>query len=176
MAEKHISGKVVRLVNGDLTLQEVDAIVFYASPNLVLGSGYGTAIAVRGGPSIQKALSAMAPAEVGTAVVTEAGNLKARWIIHAVGPRFQEPGEEDKLRATVSAALRRADEKKVETLAFPPMGTGFYGIAPEVSAAIMTEVITEHLKGPTSLREVRICVKDTREKVPFTRALEGIKG
>ncbi len=172
MLEKTFNGKILRLVNGDVTVQQVGAIVYYAASNLVLGSGYGTAISVRGGPSIQKALSAMAPVEVGHAVITEAGNLPAQWIIHAVGPKFQEPDEENKLRATIKDALRRAEEKQVETIAFPPMGTGFYGISPEMCAKVMIEVIKDHLNGPTSIKEVLICLKDTRDKEPFVRHLE----
>lgn len=172
MAEKSLNGRILRLVKGDVIDQKVDAFVFYASSNLVLGSGYGTAIAVKGGPSIQKALNALAPVEVGKAVVTEAGNLEARWIIHAVGPKFQEPDEERKLRDTMRAALQTAEEKGVETLAFPPMGTGFYGVAPDLCAKVMIETIREHLDGRTSLREVRICLKDTREIGPFMRHLE----
>jgi O-acetyl-ADP-ribose deacetylase (regulator of RNase III) len=174
MTEKHINGKVVRLIKGDVTAQEVDAFVFYATSNLVLGSGFGTAISVRGGQSIQKELSKLAPVEVGNAVVTGGGDMKAKYIIHAVGPKFQEPDEEGKLRKTMHTALEKAEEKGVETLAFPAMGTGFYGIQPDLCARVMLDTIKDHLNGATSLKKVWICLMDTREIVPFTRQLEAL--
>jgi O-acetyl-ADP-ribose deacetylase (regulator of RNase III) len=89
MEETGVGRAVIRLVKGDITEQDVEAFVFYARPDLTLGSGVGTAISVRGGPTIQKELADLGPIAVGHAVVTGAGNLRAQWIIHAVGPRFQ---------------------------------------------------------------------------------------
>ena len=76
----------------------------------------------------------MGPVETGEAVVSGGGNLKAEYVIHAVGPRFQEPDTEAKLRATVVSSLRRAEEKGVKILALPAMGAGYHGIPPEVAA------------------------------------------
>ncbi|MHC4470081.1 MAG: macro domain-containing protein, partial [Planctomycetota bacterium] len=104
----------LELVRGDVTLLEVDAFVFYATHDLKLGSGFGGAIAVRGGPSIQEELDELGPLETCEAVVSAAGELKAKHIIHAVGPRFEEPGVEDKLRRTMRNVLALADEKGVE--------------------------------------------------------------
>jgi O-acetyl-ADP-ribose deacetylase (regulator of RNase III) len=172
MTEKKINGKLVSLLKGDVTDLQVDAFVFYAVENLALGSGYGTAIAVRGGPAIQDECRSLAPLRVGEAVVTGAGEMKAAYIIHAVGPKFQEDDEESKLRRTMVAALRRAEEKGVKRLAFPPMGTGFYQIPVEMCARVMIETIREHLSGPTGLDEVVICLRDTWEAAPFRARLE----
>jgi len=175
MKEVKINGRVLRVVKGDVTDQEVNAFVFYASPDLVLGSGFGTAITVRGGPSIQEELSKFAPIGVGEAVISAAGEMKADHIIHAVGPRFQEEEEETKLRDTMLAALKRAEEKKIETLAFPPMGTGFYGVPVDLSAKVMMETIKAHLNnGQSSLKEVLICLMDSREIPPFENQLQKI--
>ncbi len=173
--EKTVAGKTLRLIRDDITALDVEAFVFYASPDLKLGAGFGTAIAVRGGPKVQEALNGRGPLPVGEAIVTEAGNLKARYIVHAVGPRFQEPDLEEKLRATVIAALRRADEKGVRTLAFPAMGAGFYGIPLPVCARVMMEAIHEYLKGDTGLKEVIVCLKDRREFSPFREAMEATR-
>lgn len=170
--ENTVNGRILRLIKGDITALDVDAIVFYARPDLKLGSGFGNAIAVRGGPKVQEALNGMGPLPTGEAVVTEAGNLKARYIVHAVGPRFQEEDLASKLRATVLNALRRADEKGVKTIALPAMGTGFYGVPLPLCARVMLDAIHEVLKGDTGLGEVIICLNDRREFATFRQAME----
>lgn len=161
------------LVRADVTLVEVDAFVFYATHDLKLGSGFGGAIAVRGGPSIQEELDELGPLETCEAVASAAGELTAKFIIHAVGPRFEEPDVEGKLRRTMRNVLALADEKGVEKIAFPPMGTGFYGIPLTLSANVMVEEIERHLAGDTSLKDVAICVQDIREYTPFNHRLTG---
>ncbi len=170
--EKTVNGKTLRLIKGDLTALDVEAIVHYARPDLKLGAGRGNAIAVRGGPKVQQALNGHGPVPVGEAVVTEAGNLKARYIVHAVGPRFQEEDLEARLRKTVISALRRADEKGIATLAFPAMGAGFYGVPLPVSARVTLDAIHEYLKGETGVREVIVCLKDAREFASFRQAMQ----
>lgn len=161
------------LEKGDLTAMDIESIVFYARHDLILGSGFGSAIALRGGPSIQEELKTLGTIGTGEAVVTKAGELKSKYIIHAVGPRFQEADIEAKLRTTISNSLKAADEKQISSIAFPPMGTGFYGIPLDLCARIMIEVINKHLSGATSLQEVVICVMDNRELKPFQSIMEG---
>ncbi len=160
------------LIKGDLTNLEVEAIVFYAEPNLELGSGFGTAISVRGGPSIKKELKKLDPLETCQVATTTAGNLKAELIIHAVGPRFQEPDMEKKLRKTVENVLTEASGKRVKTIAFPPMGAGFYGVPLEMSGQVLVGTIRSFLEKDTSLEEVIICVLDTREFLPFQKQMQ----
>jgi O-acetyl-ADP-ribose deacetylase (regulator of RNase III) len=175
MKEKKINDKVVRIVREDVTDLEVDAFVYYATSDLVLGSGWGTAIAVRGGPSIQEELNGLGPVNTGDAVISGAGEMKAKNIIHAVGPKFQEEDEEAKLRKTMLSALKCAEEKGVATLAFPPMGTGFYGIPLDLSARVMFETIKDRLtNGQSSIKEVCISLMDSREFPPFEAAMEKI--
>jgi len=168
MSEVIINDRKVSLIRGDVTDQEVDAFVYYAESSLALGSGFGTAISMRGGPSIQEELNTLGPINTGEAVITKAGEMKANHIIHAVGPKFQEEEEETKLRNTMLAALKRAEENKIETLAFPTMGTGFYGIPLDLCAKVMLETIKAHLNnGQSSLKKVMICYQDSRELPPF---------
>ena len=101
--------------------------------------------------------------------------LKAKYIIHAVGPRFKESNMEEKLKQTIISALKQADAKKIKQLAFPPMGTGFYGIPLDMCARIMFDTITDHLNGETSLEDVIIGLLDTREYKPFLQQLTTIK-
>ncbi len=166
--------RVVRLVRGDITLLDMDAFVFYAQPDLALGSGYGGAISVRGGPSVQKELAELArngPLPTGEVVVTQAGKLTARYILHAVGPRFREAGTEEKLLRTVVRCLERAEEMGVKRLAFPAMGSGYYGVPASVSARVMLEALDAFLDRATSLTEVVICVFDTPQHTAFETAL-----
>ena len=162
-------------MKGDITELEVDAFVFYAQSDLALGSGFGGMIAVRGGASIQKELEGMAPVSQLEAVVSGAGKLPAEYIIHAVGPRFREDDIEAKLRTTMENCLERAAEKKIATLAFPAMGSGYYGVPPEVSASVMLDVLRKHLSGTTNLREVTICVLDTPQFKAFEAAMAAIR-
>lgn len=170
-----INQAVVRLVKGDIVDLEVDAFVFYAQSDLALGSGVGTAISVRGGPTIQKELEELAPVDAGEAVVSAAGKLKASFIIHAVGPRFQEEDIEAKLGTTMRNCLKQADEKKIQRLAMPAMGAGYYGVAPEVSAKVMLEEIKSHLEGQTGINELLICVLDTRQYKAFQAKLDDLR-
>jgi O-acetyl-ADP-ribose deacetylase (regulator of RNase III) len=167
VAEKTQAGTSVQLIKGDITDLEVDAFVFYAQPDLALGSGFGTAISVRGGPSVQEELETLAPVATGEAVVTAGGRLKAQHIIHAVGPRFQEEDTEGKLRTTMRNTLSRAAEHKIKRLALPAMGAGYYGIDPGLCARVMLEEIKRHLEGETGLEHIIICVLDTPQHKAF---------
>lgn len=172
--ERSVNRTRIRLERGDLTALEVDAFVFYAREDLALGSGFGTAIQVRGADSIKKELEKLGRLAPGQAVVSGAGKLRARFIVHACGPKFQEPDTERKLRATMQAALRAAEEKGVRTLAFPPMGAGFYGVPLHLCARVMLEEIAGYLKGPTALELVVICVHDEREFEAFRPRVEAL--
>ena len=167
MLEKKIKDATVRLEKGDLTAMEIEAIVFYASPDLQLGSGFGSAIAARGGPAIQEELNKTGNLPVGEAVITEAGRLNSDFIVHAVGPRFQEKDTEAKLRTTMQNAIDAANKKGIKKIAFPPMGRGFYGIPLDTCAKIMVEEINNKMANGSSLEEVVICVLDNREYKAF---------
>ncbi|MFC1628461.1 macro domain-containing protein [Gemmatimonadota bacterium] len=156
-----INKSVIRLIKDDITDIPVESFVYYAQHDLALGSGFGGAVAVRGGPSVQKELDELAPLETGEAVVSAAGNLKAQSIIHAVGPRFQEEDTEAKLRTTMINTLAQVEKKGIEQVAFPAMGSGYYGILPAVSAQVMLDEIRTHLNGASGIKEVIICVFDT---------------
>lgn len=169
-----VNNTVVRLLKEDITDIEIDAFVFYAQHDLQVGAGFGTAISSRGGPSVQKELDELAPLSTCDVVVTGAGNMKAKNIIHAVGPRFQEDGIESKLRTTMVNTLKAAEEKGIDRVAFPAMGAGYYGILPDVSARVMTDVLKEHLSGDSCIKEVLICVLDTPQFNSFKAPVEAL--
>ena len=169
--ERVIGNSRIRLEKGDITDQEIDAFVYYATNDLKLGSGFGTAISSRGGPTIQKELDEIGEVETCTAVISNAGSMKAEKIIHAVGPRFQEEDIEEKLRRTMENSLLEAEKSGIKRLAFPPMGAGFYGVPLDSCARIMVSSINKHLSGESGLEEVVIFVADKREYAPFASAL-----
>ncbi len=162
---------VLRLVTADITTLDVEAFVFYARPDLALGSGFGNAIARRGGTSIKQELDRIGKIAVTEAVVTRAGDLKAKHIVHAAGPVFQEEHLEQKLHETIVNALKRADERGIGQIALPPMGAGFYGIPLPVCAEVMVTAIAGYLSASTGIREVIICANDAREYRVFDARL-----
>ncbi len=171
MPERTLGSCLVRVVRDDITTLDVDAFVFDARPDLLLGSGFGTAIAVRGGPAIQSELKPLAPLAAGQSVVTSAGKLKAKHIIHVVGPRFQEADVERKLAESLRSALAAAEQHAVERLAVPPLGVGFYGVPLDACARVTIDEVRRHLEAGSGLRELTICVRDSHEIAPFEACL-----
>ncbi|MCG8588568.1 MAG: macro domain-containing protein [Proteobacteria bacterium] len=147
-------GRVV-LLEGDLCDQEVDAIVNAANSQLVLGSGVAGAICARGGPSIQAECDAHGPVEVGQAAVTGAGELGARFVIHAAGMAPGGTASETSLRDALRASLALADEKGCRTLAVPAIGTGVGGLSLQRCAEISLEEARRHLDAGSPLEEIR---------------------
>lgn len=169
---RKINQSTISLKKGDITDFDVEAFVYYAQSDLKLGAGYGNAIAVRGGPSIQKQLDEIGDLEVGEATITDAGNMKSKYIIHAVGPKFQEEDTESKLERTVINSLKRAEEKGIKQVAFPPMGAGFYCIPLSVCADVMLSTFKKYLQNSTAIEEIIVCALDKREYEPFQKRLE----
>jgi len=167
-----VKNTVISLVKEDITDIEIDSFVYYAQHDLVLGSGFGTAISVRGGPSVQEELNEFGVLQTTEVVISGAGNLKAKYIIHVVGPRFQEGELEEKLKTTVLNALKKAEEKGAKSIAFPPMGTGFYGVPLELSARVTLNTIVEFSEEETSIRDIKICLMDNREFIPYQKNLD----
>jgi O-acetyl-ADP-ribose deacetylase (regulator of RNase III) len=172
MVNRNIGDKKLRLVGGDITEMEVEAFVFDITEDVKLGSGYGAAIQQRGGIVIQKQLDEIGICPTGEAVVTEAGILKADWIIHANGPKFREEDEEGKLERTVKSIFARAEEKGVKKLAFPPIGTGLYQVPMDLCARVMVDTISAHLANGATIEEVFIVAPDPREFEPFKAKIE----
>jgi len=172
--EYQVNSSSISLSKGDITDMEIDAFVYYATEDLKLGSGFGTAIAIRGGPSVQKELDEIGGVKLTEATVTKAGEMKANWIIHAVGPKFQEENLEDKLKETILNVMKLADEKGIEEIAFPPMGAGFYGVPLDLSAEITLETIKSYLKNGDKTKKVVISLLDNRDYIPFQKKLKAM--
>jgi O-acetyl-ADP-ribose deacetylase (regulator of RNase III) len=148
----------VRIVEGDITLLDADAVVNAANKHLKLGGGVAGAIRARGGPSIQEECDRLGPIGVGEAVITGAGKLKAKFVIHAAGPVNGEGDEEDKLARATLSSLRIAADRKFQSLAFPAISTGIYGFPLPECSRIMLRVALDFLGKNKFPREVIFCL------------------
>jgi len=173
--ELRVKQGILRLEVGDITELPVEGIVYYARPDLVLGSGFGGVITAKGGPKIQEELKKFGKANTTEVVITSGGDLKAKYILHAVGPRFQEENLEEKLRSTMGNVLRKAEESRIQSLAFPAMGVGFYAVPLEVCARVTLEAARKHLETTACIREVFFCLRDAYEHKAFLEHLRKMR-
>jgi O-acetyl-ADP-ribose deacetylase (regulator of RNase III) len=149
-----VTGRIV-LCEGDITEAAVDAVVNAANSGLVLGAGVAGAIREKGGPSIQAECDAIGAIEVGDAAVTGAGELEARYVIHAAGMPLGGAATEESIRSSVRRSLELARERECRSIAIPAIGAGIGGFSAQRCAEIMLEEVREHLAGQTTLEEVR---------------------
>jgi len=149
-----VSGRIV-LREGDLTEERVDALVNAANSALVLGAGVAGAIRAKGGPGIQQECDAHGPVEVGAAAVTGAGDLPARFVIHAASMPPGGSATEASVRSSFRRSLELARERGCRTLAAPALGAGIAGFPLQRCAEILLEEARAHLAGETSLEEIR---------------------
>jgi O-acetyl-ADP-ribose deacetylase (regulator of RNase III) len=153
-----INNRVLELLDGDLTEMETDAIVNAANAQLILGGGVAGAIRRKGGPKIQAECNKTGGTFVGGAVITTGGNLKAKHVIHAVGPRMGEGDEDQKLRNATLNSLKAADENHLKSISFPAISTGIFGFPIGRCAEIMLKTTIDYLKGQTGLEKVVFCL------------------
>jgi O-acetyl-ADP-ribose deacetylase len=173
--ERDIQGKKLVLVQGDLTDLQVDAIVNAANAQLILGAGVAGAIRAKGGPGIQEECNRIGGCAVGQAVITGGGSLKARYVIHAVGPRYGEGNADEKLRQATLNSLRRATEKGLRSIAFPAVSTGIFGFPKDRCAQIMLTTARDFLKTEQStLLEVRFCLWSADDFKIFQNTLQSL--
>ncbi len=162
---------IVRLRQGDITESRVDAIVNAANNDLQLGAGVAGAIRRKGGPTIQAECDRIGRIPLGEAALTGGGKLAARYVIHAASMSLGGRTTEENLRASTENSLRRAEEKHLESIAFPAIGTGVAGFPVARCAEVMLTVIRDHLLGPTSLKRVEIVLFDREALDAFERVL-----
>jgi O-acetyl-ADP-ribose deacetylase (regulator of RNase III) len=142
----------LQLLKGDITKIAVDAIVNAANSQLAGGGGVDGAIHRAGGPEIMRELDEIRQriggCETGSAVVTTAGRLPAKYVIHAVGPRYRDGqhGEAELLASCYSTALNLAAERQVQTVSFPSISTGIYGYPTEAAAEIAVRTVAQWLE------------------------------
>ena len=145
----------ISLCEGDIKQQTVDAIVNAANTALVLGSGVAGAIREKGGPSIQAECDAIGEIPLGEAAVTSAGRLPARHVIHAAVMQPGGAASEDSVRRSARRSLELAAELGCRSVALPALGAGVGGIVAQRCAELLFEEARAHLRGKSSLEEIR---------------------
>lgn len=177
---KRVGNKTIRLVRGDITREEVDAIVNAANSTLMGGGGVDGAIHRAGGPQILeeckqiRAQQGQLPA--GQAVITSGGNLKAQYVIHTVGPIWRNGtcNEEETLASAYRESLNLAAQYELKTVSFPSISTGAYGFPIDKAAPIAVSTAQSFLQEDNSVEEVRFVLFDTFAFNEFQKALNAL--
>lgn len=170
-----VGGSVIELVKGDITELEVDAIVNAANSALKMGGGVAGAILRKGGREIQEECDRIGYCPVGGAVITGAGRLKAKYVVHAVGPRMGEGDEDRKLRNATLNALKVAEEHGVRSIAFPAISTGIFGFPKDRCAKIMLRTAADYLSKGSRVKRVIFCLYDDETYGIFREELERLR-
>ncbi len=168
------------VLKGDITLLDTEAIVNPANTFLMHNGGLAAAIVKRGGMIIQQESNKIGNVPTGGAVITSGGNLKAKHVIHAVGPRYRDgkSGEAEKLKMAVENSLVVAEKKKLKSIAIPAISSGIFGYPIAESSKIIVDTVTEHFiksdkeKLETTLEKVVFCLYDEDTFKTFTIELE----
>ncbi len=169
-----INKTILELRIGDITDVDADAIVNAANSSLQLGGGVAGAIRRKGGPRIQEECNKIGGTYVGGAVLTTGGNLKAKYVIHAVGPIYGEEHDDEKLKDATLNTLILADKNGLKSIAFPAISTGVFGFPKERCAIIMLSTTKAYLEGFTKLEKAIYCLYDIDTFRIFKNALQNI--
>ena len=160
--EKKIGKTTLRLVSADLTERDVDAIVNAANSRLQHGGGVAGAIVRKGGRVIQDESDRIGHVPVGGAAITTGGTLKARYVIHAVGPRMGEGDEDKKLINAINSVLNLASEERLKSISVPAISAGIFGFPKDRCARILVSETVRFLKRKpeSSLDLIEFCIFD----------------
>ena len=156
------AGKTLKLIMGDITERDVDAIVNAANSHLQHGGGVAGAIVREGGIVIQQQSDAIGFVPVGNAVITTAGNLPSKFVIHAVGPRMGEGDEDNKLISAVKSSLELASSKGLSSVSMPALSSGIFGFPKDRCAKILVSTARDFLlkNSNSSVQFVEFCIHD----------------
>ena len=166
----------IKIVQGDITSEEVDAIVNAANTDLLLGSGVAGAIRIKGGPTIQAECNRHGPVELGGVAITGGGDLPAKHVLHAAAMHLGGLPTTDSIRDATLNSLRLADEHHLRSIAFPAISTGIFGFPMYRCAQIMLSTVIDYAKGSTGLEKVVFCLYGTEAFEVFARELESLPG
>ncbi len=172
--EVKINQGLISLVEGDITEEETDAIVNAANSRLSGGAGVDGAIHRAGGPSIMAECRKIGGCPIGQAVITTGGNLKAKQVIHTVGPVYQggTKGEAELLRSAYLSSLRLAAAKGLKSIAFPAISTGVYSYPLTEAAHIALKTAVDYLREQSDIDVIRFVLFDRRTYETFTAELK----
>lgn len=177
ISEKTINGKTIKLVQGDITERDVDAIVNAANSYLQHGGGVAGAIVKKGGQIIQEESNKIGFVPVGSAAITGAGKLPAKFVIHAVGPRMGEGDEDNKLKNAVLNSFLLATEKGLKSISIPAISSGIFGFPKDRCAAILVNEALNYIKKnpKSSLELIEFCVHDDLTMEYFKKQFDKIR-
>lgn len=168
------NGKTLRLVKGDITERKVDVIVNAANSHLKHLAGVAGAIVRKGGYTIQEESNKIGFVPVGSAVITTAGRLPCKAVIHTVGPRMGEDGEDNKLKNAVRNSLMLASQKGFQSISMPAISSGIFGFPKDRCAEILVsesmKFIHENPQSP--LETIEFCILDDETLSYFTEQFE----
>lgn len=175
--EKKLNMKVLRLVKGDITERNVDAIVNAANSYLRHGGGVAAAIVRKGGRIIQEESDKIGFVPVGSAAITSAGKLSCNAVIHTVGPMMGEGDEDDKLRHAVRSSLRLAVEKGFKSISMPAISSGTFGFPKDSCAKILVQESKSFLEEnqDTPIEIVEFCIFDDETLRYFRKEFDELK-
>ncbi len=163
----------VEVLDTDITGLEVDAIANAANTRLLHGGGVAGAISRAGGPAVDAESADKAPIALGEAVETTAGDMPARWVIHAATMELGGPTSADIIRKATASTLARADELGARSLALVAFGTGVGGFPVEEAARIEVAEVRGHLGEGSGLNRVVFAVRGDEARAAFEAALAG---
>jgi len=172
--EREINNSVLELIDGDITEMDTAAIVNAANSHLQHGGGVAGAIVRKGGWVIQEESNKIGYVPVGEAAITTAGKLKAKYVIHAVGPvwRGGRENEEENLKKATLNSLKLADRNNLKSITLPAISAGIFGFPADKCARLMLFTTIEYLKGETSLERVVFCLYGKNSFAVFQKELE----
>ena len=183
LVEKRLpTNQTIQIVQGDITIEEVDAIVNAANEYLQHGGGVARTISKPGGPAIQEESDAWVRehgrVHHANPAWTSGGHLPAKYVIHAVGPVWGDGDEDNKLQAAVTGSLRVADELKCSSIALPAISTGIYGFPKDRAAGIIFSTIENFLKAnsPSGLKTIKLVLYDQPTVEFFLKSWDEIWG
>lgn len=177
LLEKKISGTTLKVISLDITEDNVDAIVNAANSELAHGGGVAGAIVRKGGYKIQEESNEIVtqngPVKTGTAVITSGGNLKAKYVIHVVGPVWGEGEEHKKLKNAVESVLKLAQENNIKTFSIPAISCGIYGFPKKEGTKIIVSTIRKYIQNnPNVFKEIHFVGLGMEIPELFKEALE----
>lgn len=172
MREAVFGNARLELVRADITTLAVDAIVNAANSSLAGGGGVDGAIHRAGGPHIMEECRRIGRCQTGSAVLTGAGELKARYVIHAVAPRYSgSPRDAQQLASAYQKSLALAETAEVKSIAFPSLGTGAYGYPITDASVIALTTVAEHLQSKSTISRVVFALFSTSDLDAYENSL-----
>lgn len=174
--EVKVDNTILSLVRGNVTREDTDAIVNAANARLAGGGGVDGAIHRAGGPRIMEECRKIGSCPTGDAVITSGGNLKAKYVIHTVGPVYRDgtQNEEKLLASAYRSSLERAMENGVRSIAFPSISTGVYGYPIRDAASVALKTVIDFIKTHKGINLIRFVLFSEKDSEVYKKILEDI--